>query len=368
MKFIVFSSALLRQLSALSGILSSSNALPILDNFLFQINKCELKISASDLETTMITSLAIESKDTGAIAIPARILIDTLKTFPEQPLTFTIDDKKFSVEISSDYGKYKLGGHDEGDFPKLTEIEAPSSFDIDAAILSNALGKTLFAVGTDDLRPVMSGVFIKVDKDGATFVSTDAHKLVCYRRNDVKSKKEASYIIPKKPLIMLKNVLGAGNVNVKYNATNVSFSSDTIQMVSRLIDGKYPNYDAVIPKDNPNKLTIDREAFLNSIKRVAVFSNKNTHQVKLNIQKNKMNILAEDLDFSNEATEEVKCDYKGTDIEIGFNSKFLYEILSNIESEEIVLELSTSNRAGIILPKEKGEDILMLIMPVMLNN
>lgn len=368
MKFKVSSSALLRQLSVVSGVLSSSNTLPILDNFLFQINKSALKISASDLETTMITSLAIESKDVGEIAIPARILLDTLKTFPEQPLTFTIDDKKFSVEISSDYGKYKLSGHDGGDFPKLTEIEAPSSFDIDASILSKALGKTLFAVGTDELRPVMTGVFMKVDNDGVTFVSTDAHKLVCYRRNDVKSKKEASYIIPKKPLIMLKNVLGTGNVKVEYNATNVSFSSSNIQMVSRLIDGKYPNYDAVIPKNNPNKLTINRESFLNSIKRVAVFSNKNTHQVKLYIKKNKMNIQAEDLDFSNEATEEVECNYKGTDIEIGFNSKFLCEILGNIDSEEIVLELSTPNRAGIVLPKEKGEDVLMLIMPVMLNN
>lgn len=368
MKFIVSSSALLRQLSALSGVLSSGNALPILDNFLFQVNKGELKISASDLETTIITSLKIESRDAGDITIPARILIDTLKTFPEQPLTFIVDEKKLSVEISSDYGKYKLSGHDGGDFPKMAEIATPSSFDIDASVLLKAIGKTLFAVGNDDLRPVMMGVFVKVNNDGATFVSTDAHKLVCYKRADVKAKQEASYIIPKKPLILLRNVLGSGNVKVEYNNTNISFSSESIQMVSRLIDGKYPNYDAVIPKNNPNKLTIDRETFLNSIKRVAVFSNKNTNTVKLSIKKGKMNIMAEDLDFSNEATEEVKCDYQGKDMEIGFNSKFFQEILNSIDGEEVILELSEPTRAGIVVPKEKGEDILMLLMPVMMNN
>lgn len=367
MKFIVSSSALLKQLSGLSGVLSSSNALPILDCFLFNVNKTELKISASDLETTMITSLKIESKDSGSVAIPARIILDTLKTFAEQPLTFSIDEKKFSIEILSSTGKYKIMGHDATDFPKLAEIEKPSSFDIEATILSKVIGKTLFAVGTDDLRPVMTGIFVNLGKDGATFVATDAHKLVCYKRDDVKSKQEASYIIPKKPLIMLRNVLGTGNVKVEYNNTNVSFSSDGIQMVSRLIDGKYPNYDAVIPKNNPNKLTIDREEFLNSIKRVAVFSNKNTSQVKLALKKSKLNIFAQDLDMSNEAMEEVKCDYKGVDMEIGFNSKFLQEILGNIDEEEVVLELSEPNRAAIILPKEKGEDVLMLIMPVIVQ-
>lgn len=368
MKFKVSSSALLKQLSGLSGVLNSNQSLPILECFLFKIDKTELNISSSDLETTMISSLKIESRDSGSIAIPARILLETLKTFPEQPLTFTIDEKKFAIEISSDNGKYKLTGHDGMDFPKLAEIESPSSFDIDAVVLSKVIGKTLFAVGTDDLRPVMTGIFVKVDKDGATFVATDAHKLVCYKRSDVKSKKEASYIIPKKPLVLLRNVLGTGNVKVEYNNTNVSFSCENLQMVSRLIDGKYPNYDAVIPKENPNKLTIDRESFLNSIRRVAVFSNKNTNQVKLVLKKNKLNILAEDLDMSNEATEEVKCDYKGEDMEIGFNSKFLQEILSSIDGEEVIMELSTPTRAGIILPKEKGEDLLMLIMPVMVAN
>lgn len=367
MKFKVSSSALLKQLSGLSGVLSSNNALPILDCFLFSINKNELKITTSDLETTMTTSLQVDSKDSGEIAVPARMLLDTLKAFPEQPLAFTIDENKFAIEISSDYGKYKLTGHDGKDFPKIPELDSPSSFDIDAVVLSKVIGKTLFAVGTDDLRPVMTGVFFKLDKDGATFVSTDAHKLVCYKRSDVKSKKEASYIVPKKPLVLLKNTLADGKVKVEYNNTNVSFTSDNLKMVSRLIDGKYPNYDAVIPKDNPNKLTIGREDFLSSLRRVSVFSNKNTHQVRLTLKKSKMNILAEDLDMSNEATEEVECNYKGEDLEIGFNSKFLQEILNSIDGDEVVLEMSAPNRAGIILPKEKGEDLLMLIMPVMVN-
>lgn len=372
MKFIVSSSALSRQLSALSGVLSTNNALPILENFLFQINKGELKISASDLETTMTSTLAVESKDAGLIAVPARLLLDTLKTFPEQPLTFTVDKKKFTIEISSDYGKYKLTGHDGEDFPKLAEVESPSSFDMEAGMLGKAIAKTLFAVGNDDLRHVMCGVFVQLESSGITFVSTDAHKLVRYKRSDAKSKKASSYIIPKKPLTLLKNVLPAeGKVKVEYNNTNVSFSFGNVHLVSRLIDGKYPNYDAVIPKENPNKLVVDREAFLNSIRRVSIFANKTTHQVRLRVKGSELNVSAEDLDFSNEATERLTCNYKGEDMEIGFNSKFLAEMLSNIDTEEVQFEMSTPNRAGVMKPagsNGKEEDILMLVMPVMLNN
>ena len=372
MKFIVSSSALLRQLSALSGVLSTNNALPILDNFLFQINKGELKISASDLETTMTATISVESKDSGTIAVPARLLLDTLKTFPEQPLTFTIDKKKFAIEISSDYGKYKLTGHDGEDFPKIAEIESPSAFEMDSDTLNKAISKTLFAVGNDELRPVMCGVFVQLESNGITFVSTDAHKLVRYRRSDAKSKKASSYIIPRKPLTLLKNILsGDGKVKVEYNNTNVSFSFGNSHLVSRLIDGKYPNYDAVIPKENPNKMIVDREAFLNSIRRVSIFANKTTHQVRLKVKGSELNVSAEDLDFSNEASERLTCSYKGEDMEIGFNSKFLAEMLSNMDSEEVQFEMSSPNRAGVMVPAKNGnkeEDILMLVMPVMLNN
>lgn len=367
MKFIVSSSYLLKSLSAISGVVSSSNTLPICDCFLFRLNKKDLKIQASDLETCIETSLTVESSAVGDIAIPARLLLDTLKTFPDQPLTFSIDPKKFSVEILTEHGKYKLAGHDGGDFPKMAEIEKPSSFEMDGAIMARVLGKTLFAVGNDDLRPVMTGIFVKVSAEGITFVTTDAHKLVKYQRSDVKSKTESSFILPKKPVNLLKSMVVDGKIKTEYNATNVSFSFGGTKIVTRLIDGKYPNYDAVIPTGHPNLLTIDRESFLHSIRRVSVFSNKQTYQVKLNLSKDSVGIQTEDIDHSNEAAEKVDCQYKGENMEIAFNGKFLLEMLSTMDTEEVVFELGTPNKAGIMKPTGK-EDILMLIMPVMLNN
>jgi DNA polymerase-3 subunit beta len=373
MKFIVSSTSLLKQLQAISGVLNTNNSLPILDNFLFEIDKNQLKISASDLETTITTVINIESKDTGNIAVPAKLLLETLKTFADQPLTFSIDLKKFGIEIISDYGKYKLTGHNGDEFPKLPALESTSSLDIDASVLASAINKTIFAAGNDDLRPVMSGVFCQLSADNITFVATDAHKLVRYRRNDAHAKGESAFIIPKKPLTLLRNTLSgvSGNVTVQYNNTNAFFSYENTNIICRLIDGKYPNYDAVIPKNNPQKLTIDRLSFLNSIKRVSIFSNKTTHQIRLKIAGSELSISAEDLDFSNEASERLTCQYAGEDMEIGFNSKFLAEMLSNLNSENVNLEMSAPNRAGILLPSEnenKQEDILMLVMPVMLNN
>lgn len=354
-------------------MLNSNNALPILDNFLFEIDKNQLKISASDLETTMNTIIAIESKDTGSIAIPARLLVDTLKTFADQPLTFSIDDKKYSIEIISDYGKYKLTGHNGAEFPRLPELASPSSIDIEASVLVSAITKTLFATGNDELRPVMSGVFCQLGADSTVFAATDAHKLVRYRRLDVHSQAASSFILPKKPLNLLKNVLSGvnGPVKVQFNTTNALFSFENTTLVCRLVDGKYPNYEAVIPKNNPNKLTIDRLAFLASIRRVSIFSNRATHQVRLKIMGSELSISAEDLDFSNEASERLTCQYSGDDMEIGFNSKFLAEMLNNMDCDNVNLEMSAPNRAGILFPSEKKneqEDILMLVMPVMLNS
>ncbi len=372
LKFIVSSSTLLKQLQALSGVLQASNALPILDSFLFEINRNELVILASDIETTMSTVLSIESKDTGAVAIPSRLLMDTLKTFPEQPLTFTVDKKTYAIEIKSDYGKYKLAAMNGEDFPKTPSPEASASFKVDAAVLARAVGKTLFASGNDELRPVMSGVYFQLASDNVTFVATDAHRLVRCKRSDLRSKSGASFIVPKKPLSQLKNILPTvdGEVQVQYNNTNAFFTFGPYRVICRLIDGKYPNYEAVIPKDNPNKLTADRNAFLNSIKRVSIFASKTTHQVRLKISGNEMTISAEDLDFSNEASERLTCQYKGEDLEIGFNSRFLTDMLSNMDGEEVTLEMSAPNRAGILRAAgsdNKNEDILMLVMPVMLN-
>jgi DNA polymerase-3 subunit beta len=380
MKFIVSSSTLLKQLQMLSGVLNTSNTLPILDNFLFEVDKGTLTISASDLETTITTHITVESKDSGNVAVPARLLIDTLKTFPEQPLTFSIDKKRLAIEISSDYGKYKITGQNGDEFPKAPSVDNGQAIEMDGAVLSRAIGRTLFAAGNDELRPVMSGVFVQFAPDGTTFVATDAHKLVRYRRLDVKSSASASFILPRKPLNLLKNILASneGAVRVEYNTTNARFSwgiapdgSIGSTLICRLIDGKYPNYDAVIPKNNPNKLTVDTTALLGSIRRVSIFANKTTHQVRLKVAGSELNISAEDLDFSNEAAERLTCAYSGDDMEIGFNSRFLVEMLTNIDSQEAMLEMSAPNRAGILLPMNKNtesEDTLMLVMPVMLNN
>ncbi len=372
MKFIVSSSALLKQLQIVSGVLSSNNSLPILDNFLFEINEDEITISASDLETTMTTKLAVEAKDSGMIAIPAKLLLDTLKAFPEQPLTFTIAEN-FGIEISSDFGRYNLTGQDATEFPKTPAIDDPSAMKLEAYMLASAIEKTIFASGNDELRPVMSGVFFQLSSEGSIFVATDAHKLVKYGRIDAKSDKSSSFIMPKKSLNLLKNVLGAVNeeVSVEYNETNALFSFASTTLVCRLIDGKYPNYEAVIPKENPNKLTVERSAFLNAIKRVSIFSSKTTHQVRLKVTGSELTISAEDIDFANSATERLTCQYEGEDMEIGFNSRFLMEMLTNLRSEQVNLEMSAPNRAGILTPVEKeddNEEVLMLVMPVMLNS
>jgi len=373
MKFIVSSTALLKQLQSISGVLNSSNTLPILDNFLFEINSKKLTISASDLETTMVTSMEVEAKEDGSICIPAKLLLETLKNFPELPLTFTIDPKNFSVEISSDNGKFKLTGHNSAEFPKIPGISASSSVQMPSGVLLNAITKTIFATGNDDLRPVTSGVFCQLSPEEFTFVATDAHKLVRFRRTDLKADKASTFIIPKKPLNLLKSSLSAqgGEVKVEFNQTNALFTFDSHQLICRLIDGKYPNYEAVIPKQNPNKLTIDRLTMLSSLKRVSIFSNKTTHQVRLKMTGSELAISAEDLDYANEAMERLTCAYEGEDMEIGFNAKFMIEMLNNLQCTDVTLEMSAPNRAGILVPAEQEkpeESILMLVMPIMLNN
>lgn len=374
MKFIVSSSNLLKELQSVAGVLNSNNTLPILDYFLFKVTKGELEVSASDLETTMTTKITLEKSDSnGSTAVPARLLIDTLKTFADQPLSFDINDQTHGIEISSDNGKYKLAGLNGEEFPKTPAIEGAATIKIDSGVLHNAIIKTLFASGNDELRPAMSGVFFELGKEGSNFVATDAHKLVRYHRKDVVASKPASFVMPKKPLNLLKNLTASINADIElnYNGTNAQFSVDGVTLFCRLIDGKYPNYEAVIPKENPNKLTIGRQPFLNSIRRISIFSNKTTHQVRLKIAGSELNISAEDLDFSNEANERLTCNYEGEDMEIGFNSRFIIEMLNNLDTDQVVLEMSLPNRAGLLLPAEnasENETLLMLVMPVMLNS
>ncbi|AZJ32024.1 MULTISPECIES: DNA polymerase III subunit beta [Tenacibaculum] len=371
MKFIVSSSQLLKQLQVLGGVINSNNTLPILDNFLFELSENELKISASDLETTMSSVIEVESTDTGAIAINARLLLDTLKTFPEQPLTFKIEGDN-TIEIISEQGKYDMAYFSGDEFPKAVELPSPSSTEIPSHILATAISKTIFAAGNDDLRPVMSGVFFQFNSKELTFVATDAHKLVKYTRTDITADKSAEFIMPKKPLNLLKGILGGSenNVTIEYNDTNAKFTFDNVVLICRLIDGKYPNYEAVIPKENPNKLTVDRASFLNSVRRVSIFSSKTTHQIRLKMAGTELNISAEDLDYSNKADERLNCDYQGDDMQIGFNSRFLSEMLNNLNSNDVLIEMSLPNRAGILTPidgTEEGELVTMLVMPVMLN-
>lgn len=371
MKFIVSSNQLLKQLQVLGGVINTSNTLPILDNFLFELNQDRLTITASDLETTMSSSITVESDTTGSIAVPARLLLDTLKTFPEQPLTFTAENN--SIEISANNGKYSLAYLSGADFPKAVHLKDPNNTVIMGDTLATAINATLFASGNDDLRPVMSGVFFQFSNEGLTFVATDAHKLVKHTRTDVKASSTAEFIMPKKALQILKGILQGSeeNITVEYNESNAQFSFANTSLSCRLIEGKYPNYEAVIPKENPNVLTINRETLLNSLRRVSIFSNKTTHQIRLKIAGAELNISAEDFDFSNKAEERLSCSYNGDDMQIGFNSRFLIEMLNTLGAEEISLAMSLPNRAGIITPLddiEEGEHITMLVMPVMLND
>ena len=372
MRFIVSTSILLKQLQAISGASSTSTVLPILENFLFEIKDNFLTISATDLQTSMVTSLQIEAKEEGRVAMPSKILIETLKTLPDQPVAFSVDTKTLAIEISAGDGKYKLSGENADDFPKIPSIDNISTVSIAAPTLAEAINKTIFAVSNDELRPAMSGVLVQITEQAITFVATDAHKLVRYRRTDIHADKASSLILPKKALSLLKSALPSEDLQVKieYNNTNAFFTFGNIHLICRLIDERYPDYEAVIPKENPNKLTVERALFLNTLRRVVIFANKTTHQVRLKISGSELHISAEDLDFSNEAHERLSCQFEGDDMEIGFNAKFLVEMLNNLSGEDIVIEMSTPNRAGLLIPaiKEDHEEVLMLVMPVMLNN
>lgn len=373
MKFIVSSSLLLKNLQSIIGVINASNTLPILDDFLFDLKEDALTITSSDLETTMSVTLKPDKAlQNGSIAIPAKILVDTLKTFADIPVSFTINEDNQGIEISAGDGKYKMAGHKSDEYPRIPGLESTTSIELTSSMLSQAINKTLFATGNDELRLVLSGVFCELSPEDITFVATDAHKLVKYKRTDAKSNESASFILPKKPLNLLKNIITGQEmpVSIEYNRTNAFFSFQNIHLVCRLIDGKYPNYDAVIPTENPNKLTIDRNALLTTIRRVAIFANQSTHQVRFKLSGKELVLSSEDLDFSKESKDRLTCDYEGDDLEIGFNSKFLIEMLNNIDTDEVRLEMSAPNRAGILLPvnqENKNEDILMLVMPVMLN-
>ncbi|HTF30913.1 MAG TPA: DNA polymerase III subunit beta [Flavitalea sp.] len=371
MKFIVSSSALLKQLQQISGVINANTVLPILEDFLFEIEKNKLTVVATDLETVMKIQMDIEAKDNGRVCIPAKILLDSLKNIADQPLTFNID-KNFGIEITSDNGKYKVMGENPDNFPKEPVSDETTSFTITSTGLVTAINKTLFAVSNDDLRPAMTGVFFEMDKNGIQFVATDAHRLVRYKRTDVSCPKTDSLIVPKKPLNLLKTAMpdNEDELTVSYNSNHLFVKHGTTQMSCRLIDARFPDYKVVIPADNPYKLTVNKNDFQSALRRVSIFSNKSTNQVVLNIQGSELQLAAQDVDFSFEGNERMKCQYDGEDLQIAFNAKFLIELLHAADTNEINVELSTSTKAGIIKPteQEENEELMMLVMPLMLNN
>ncbi|MFI5221802.1 MAG: DNA polymerase III subunit beta [Bacteroidia bacterium] len=372
MKFIVNSTTLLKQLSAIDGVTVSKPIIPILNNFLFDIKDGNLSISATDLETTMTTGIKVDAKEDISIAIPSRTTLDLLKTLPDQPLAFSINLEKGSVEIKYDSGRFKLTAQKGDEFPKNPTVEDGKKFSMPAKVLQKAISKTVFATSTDELRLNLTGVFVQLFNDHITFVATDANRLVRYTRNDVKPGQEEIFILPKKALNLLKSSLPTDDseVTIEYNRQNANFTFGETTLICRLIDEKYPDYAAVIPQENPNKLTMDRNEFAMSVRRVSITSNKTTHQIRLKIAGSELTISAEDLDFENEAQEKLKCQYDGDDLEIGFNSKYLAELLGALDATEVKLEMSQPNRAGVLSPltPDEGEDILMLVMPMMLNS
>ncbi len=374
MKFVVSSTELLSHLASISKVISSKSTMPILDNFLFQLSETELTITASDLESTLITSLGLENiEGEGAIAVPAKLITDTLKEFPEQPLTFQIDSDSYNVEIFSDNGKFSIMGQNAEDFPEQPKLdeEGTSSINVSHVVLQKGIEKTLFATADDELRPVMNGIYIELSPDFMSFVASDAHKLVRYRRLDAKAEFESAFILPKKPAGLLKNLLPKEefDVKVEFDDKNAFFTLSNYKLICRLVEGNYPSYNSVIPTNNPNKMTIDRLNVLNTVKRVSVFSNAASNLIKLNINENQLIVSAQDIDFSISAVERLNCEYEGEEIEIGFKSTFLQEILSNISTGDVKVEMSDPTRAGLLLPAENedDEDMLMLLMPMMIN-
>ena len=375
MKFVVSSTELLSHLSAISKVINSKNTLPILDNYLFLLEDKLLTVTASDLESTLITSLELENTSgTGTIAVPAKLMNETLKEFPEQPLTFQIDPETFAIEIFSQNGKFSIVGQNGEDYPQVPMINetSASTINVNHNVLLSGINKTLFATADDELRPVMNGIFIELSTEDIKFVASDAHKLVRYKRFDAKAEKDAAFILPKKPASLLKSLLPKEDFDVKleFDEKNAFFTLSNFKLICRLVEGNYPSYNSVIPTNNPNQLIIDRVEFYNTVRRVSVFSNQASNLIRLKLTENQLIVSAQDIDFSISAVERLNCQYEGEDMEIGFKSTFLQEILSNLSATDIKMELSDPTRAGLLLPAEnehEEENILMLLMPMMIN-
>ncbi|MFA6779718.1 MAG: DNA polymerase III subunit beta [Paludibacteraceae bacterium] len=374
MRFTVSSTGLLSHLQAISRVINAKSPLPILDNFLFRIEDNRLILTASDLETTLVTTMDLDaSEGEGTIALSAKILLETLKEFSDQPLTFDINDENLAMAIKSETGVFNFIGQNGDEYPKMPVLADDASvLNVSVQTLTSGINKTIFATADDELRQVMNGIFFDITTEDVTFVASDAHKLVKIKTTSAKGDNICSFILPKKPTNLLKNILPKemGDVQIKFDSKNACFTLSNYTMVCRLVEGRFPNYNSVIPQNNPYKATIDRSSLINVLRRVSVFSNQATNLVKLEFSENDLIISAQDLDFSVSAKEQLSCQYEGEPMKIGFKSSFLIEILSNISSQNIIMELADPSRAGLVLPFEQDaeEDTLMLIMPMSLND
>jgi len=374
MKFIASSSALLSHLQAISRVINSKNTLPILECFLLKIEGVKLTATASDTETTLVTNLdLVESNGNGSFAIPAKTLLDSLRELSEQPLTIEIDENSLEVTIYYQNGKYKFIAQNGDEFPKMKDLkESNSTIEMPASILLNGINSTVFASADDELRPVMNGIVLDITPEDVTFVASDAHKLVRLRNTSIHGDKKAMLIIPKKPASLLRAILPkeTGKVIISFDESNVVFHLSNYTIFCRLVEGRFPNYNAVIPQNNPYKVLVDRVSFLNTLKRVAIFANQSSSLVKMVITNNQMELTTQDIDFSTSAEETISCQYSGERIHIGFKAQFIIDIVSNLNTQEIILELADPSRAGLFLPlqNEANEDLLMLLMPMLLND
>ncbi|OAV66301.1 DNA polymerase III subunit beta [Bacteroidales bacterium Barb6XT] len=374
MKFDVSSTALLSRLQSISKVIASKNSLPILECFLFRLGGNKLVITASDQETRLETSVEVTNTDgDGLFAISSKRLLEPLKELPEQPLSFSINEENMEILIHFQNGKYNFIGERGDTYPQQKPLKDDAiALSIDSQILLSGISRALFATAEDELRPVMNGIYFDIHQEDLTFVSSDGHKLVRLRNLSIQSAERAAFILPKKPANLLKAILGKETdpVRINFDENNAVVSCKSFEMVCRLIEGRYPNYNSVIPVDNPYKATIDRQSLLNALKRVSAFADQSTSLIKLQLKKNELTVSAQDIDYSTSAEEKLVCQFDGEDLNIGFKATFLIEILGNIYSEEIVLELADPSRAGLILPAEnsENEELLMLLMPMMLND
>lgn len=374
MKFIVSSTGLFSHLQAISRVINSKNSLPILDCFLLELTEGVLSITASDNETTLTTSLEVnEYDDNGRLAISSKTILDALKEIPEQPLTFEINPYTLEIIVQYQNGKYSLIGQNADEYPQSPALGNNTvHVEIDSQVALTGINRSLFATADDELRPVMNGIYYDITTENITFVASDGHKLVRNKTYAAKGDEKAAFILPKKPATLLKNLLPKeqGDIQIDFDDRNAVFTLENYSMTCRLIEGRYPNYNSVIPQSNPFKATIDRQMFISALRRVSVFSSAASSLIKLRLGNNQIQISAQDIDFSTSAEETFICQYEGNPMSIGFKSTFLIDILNNISSQEVVLELNDPSRAGVIIPVEQaeGEDLLMLLMPMMLND